>query len=227
MHVQQNITPRSSVATNVRPVSMNRTIRLHMSIAPGEHCSHTAIGRSQPIGCSVLASLEGERALGTSWDMHASRKIMLKHFDARAAEYHAEIFSGNQSIAPGEHCSHTAIGRSQPIGCSVLASLEGERGGRDTGFLATLGTSWDMHASRKIMLKHFDARAAEYHAEIFSGLSFREMESMKYLTHGFKQSGTRNCTRVVTIIPRILGGSSVAWPLLGLVGICTPRVRLC
>jgi hypothetical protein len=28
--------------------------------------------------------------------MHASRKIMLKHFDARAAEYHAEIFSGNQ-----------------------------------------------------------------------------------------------------------------------------------
>jgi hypothetical protein len=28
--------------------------------------------------------------------MHASRKIMLKHFDARAAEYHAEIFSGNR-----------------------------------------------------------------------------------------------------------------------------------
>jgi hypothetical protein len=25
--------------------------------------------------------------------MHASRKILLKHFDARAAEYHAEIFS--------------------------------------------------------------------------------------------------------------------------------------
>ncbi|OQE30129.1 hypothetical protein PENFLA_c003G01276 [Penicillium flavigenum] len=37
------------------------------------------------------------------------------------------------------------------------------------GRLATLGTSWDMHTSRKIMLKHFDARAAEYHAEIFSG----------------------------------------------------------
>ncbi|KGO77244.1 Cytochrome P450 [Penicillium italicum] len=37
------------------------------------------------------------------------------------------------------------------------------------GRLATLGTSWDMHASRRIMLKHFDARAAEYHAEIFSG----------------------------------------------------------
>ncbi|KAJ5500146.1 Cytochrome P450, partial [Penicillium expansum] len=37
------------------------------------------------------------------------------------------------------------------------------------GRLATLGTSWDMHASRKIMLKHFDARAAEYHAEIFRG----------------------------------------------------------
>ncbi|OQE07414.1 hypothetical protein PENVUL_c013G00897 [Penicillium vulpinum] len=34
--------------------------------------------------------------------------------------------------------------------------------------LATFRTSWDMHASRKIMLKHFDARAAEYHAEIFS-----------------------------------------------------------
>jgi hypothetical protein len=27
--------------------------------------------------------------------MHASRKILLKHFDARAAEYHAEIFSGD------------------------------------------------------------------------------------------------------------------------------------
>jgi hypothetical protein len=25
--------------------------------------------------------------------MHASRKILLKHFDARAAEYHTEIFS--------------------------------------------------------------------------------------------------------------------------------------
>ncbi|KGO40364.1 Cytochrome P450, E-class, group I [Penicillium expansum] len=37
------------------------------------------------------------------------------------------------------------------------------------GRLATLGTSWDMHTSRKIMLKHFDARAAEYHAEIFRG----------------------------------------------------------
>ncbi|KAJ5735491.1 Cytochrome P450, partial [Penicillium malachiteum] len=28
--------------------------------------------------------------------------------------------------------------------------------------LATIGTSWNMHASRKILLKHFDARAAEY-----------------------------------------------------------------
>ncbi|KAJ5944499.1 Cytochrome P450 [Penicillium verrucosum] len=37
------------------------------------------------------------------------------------------------------------------------------------GRLATLGTGWDMHASRKIMLRHFDARAAEYHAEIFTG----------------------------------------------------------
>ncbi|KAJ6021873.1 hypothetical protein N7540_007377, partial [Penicillium herquei] len=30
--------------------------------------------------------------------------------------------------------------------------------------LATVGTSWNMHASRKIILKHFDARAAEYSA---------------------------------------------------------------
>ncbi|KAJ5130342.1 Cytochrome P450 [Penicillium bovifimosum] len=37
-----------------------------------------------------------------------------------------------------------------------------------TGRLATLGTGWDMHASRKILLKHFNARAEEYHAEIFS-----------------------------------------------------------
>ncbi|CAG7985038.1 unnamed protein product [Penicillium nalgiovense] len=37
------------------------------------------------------------------------------------------------------------------------------------GRLATLGTTWDMHASRKIMLKHFGARAAEYHAEILTG----------------------------------------------------------
>jgi hypothetical protein len=28
--------------------------------------------------------------------MHASRKILLKHFDARAEEYHAEIFSKNE-----------------------------------------------------------------------------------------------------------------------------------
>ncbi|KAJ5834656.1 Cytochrome P450 E-class group I [Penicillium robsamsonii] len=33
---------------------------------------------------------------GTSWDMHASRKIVLKHFYARTAEYHAEIFNGNK-----------------------------------------------------------------------------------------------------------------------------------
>ncbi|KAJ5184992.1 Cytochrome P450 [Penicillium cf. griseofulvum] len=36
------------------------------------------------------------------------------------------------------------------------------------GRLAIIGTSWDMHASRKILLKHFNARAAEYHAEIFN-----------------------------------------------------------
>ncbi|KAJ5582567.1 Cytochrome P450, partial [Penicillium sp. DV-2018c] len=40
--------------------------------------------------------------------------------------------------------------------------------GGSIGRLATLGTNWDMHASRKTLLKHFDARAAEYHAEIFS-----------------------------------------------------------
>jgi hypothetical protein len=32
--------------------------------------------------------------------------------------------------------------------------------------LATIGTRWDMHASRKILLKHFDARAAEYRDEM-------------------------------------------------------------
>ncbi|KAJ5174872.1 Cytochrome P450 [Penicillium canariense] len=32
--------------------------------------------------------------------------------------------------------------------------------------LATLCTRWDMHASRKILLKHFDARAAEYRHEM-------------------------------------------------------------
>ncbi|KAJ5095707.1 Cytochrome P450 [Penicillium alfredii] len=34
--------------------------------------------------------------------------------------------------------------------------------------LATLGTRWDMHASRKILLKHFNARAAEYRDEMAS-----------------------------------------------------------
>ncbi|KAJ5389974.1 Cytochrome P450 [Penicillium cataractarum] len=37
------------------------------------------------------------------------------------------------------------------------------------GRLATLGTRWDMHASRKTLLKHFDARAAEYQNEMASG----------------------------------------------------------
>lgn len=35
--------------------------------------------------------------------------------------------------------------------------------------LATLGTRWNMHASRKILLKHFDARAAEYRDEMAGG----------------------------------------------------------
>ena len=35
--------------------------------------------------------------------------------------------------------------------------------------LATWGTCWDMHASRKILLKHFDERAAEYKQDMVSG----------------------------------------------------------
>ena len=35
--------------------------------------------------------------------------------------------------------------------------------------LATLGTHWDMNASREILLKHFDARAAEYDDEMLGG----------------------------------------------------------
>jgi hypothetical protein len=38
-------------------------------------------------------------SLGTKWDMLASRKILLKHFNARAGEYHAEIFSGDEGIS--------------------------------------------------------------------------------------------------------------------------------
>lgn len=34
-------------------------------------------------------------SLGTRWNMHASRKILLKHFDARAAEYRNEMDGGN------------------------------------------------------------------------------------------------------------------------------------
>lgn len=35
--------------------------------------------------------------------------------------------------------------------------------------LATLGNRWDMHASRKILLRHFDVRAAEYRTEMDAG----------------------------------------------------------
>ncbi|KAK5995071.1 Cytochrome P450 monooxygenase paxQ [Cladobotryum mycophilum] len=35
--------------------------------------------------------------------------------------------------------------------------------------LATLGTRWDMHASRRILLRHFDVRAVEYRDEMVSG----------------------------------------------------------
>ncbi|KAJ5289891.1 uncharacterized protein N7443_010144, partial [Penicillium atrosanguineum] len=37
-------------------------------------------------------------SLGTRWNMHASRKILLKHFDARAAEYRNEMNSGDNMI---------------------------------------------------------------------------------------------------------------------------------
>lgn len=37
------------------------------------------------------------------------------------------------------------------------------------GRFATLGTRWDMYASRKILLKHFDARAAGYRNETDGG----------------------------------------------------------
>jgi hypothetical protein len=37
------------------------------------------------------------------------------------------------------------------------------------GRLATLGTRWHMHTSRKFLLKHFDARAAEYRNEMDGG----------------------------------------------------------
>lgn len=29
--------------------------------------------------------------MGTRWDMHASRKVLLKHFNARATEYRDDI----------------------------------------------------------------------------------------------------------------------------------------
>lgn len=32
--------------------------------------------------------------------------------------------------------------------------------------LATLGTRWDMHASRRVLLRHFAARSAEYREEM-------------------------------------------------------------
>ncbi|KAJ5340933.1 Cytochrome P450 [Penicillium brevicompactum] len=38
-------------------------------------------------------------SLGTKWNMLASRKVLMKHFDARAAEYLAEINIGNEAIS--------------------------------------------------------------------------------------------------------------------------------
>ncbi|KAJ5921356.1 Cytochrome P450 [Penicillium verhagenii] len=52
-------------------------------------------------------------------------------------------------------------------------ALVGERLARDEGYfggfisrLATMCTHWNMHSSRKILLRHFDARAAEYKADM-------------------------------------------------------------
>lgn len=42
--------------------------------------------------------------------------------------------------------------------------------------LATLGTRWDMHFSRKILIKHFAARAAEYDEEITNGIGMAEKQ---------------------------------------------------
>ncbi|KAJ5609728.1 hypothetical protein N7528_010295 [Penicillium herquei] len=54
--------------------------------------------------------------------------------------------------------------------------------------LATIGTSWNMHASRKILLKHFDARAAEYSTSI---------STASYVDH--KQSNFENSENPIEI----------------------------
>lgn len=46
--------------------------------------------------------------------MHASRKIMLKHFDARAAEYHAEISGGKGPSETNLDKSNTPVPLSSP-----------------------------------------------------------------------------------------------------------------
>lgn len=38
-------------------------------------------------------------SLVTRWNMLASRRILLKHFDARAEEYQAEISGGHEAIS--------------------------------------------------------------------------------------------------------------------------------
>lgn len=43
--------------------------------------------------------------------------------------------------------------------------------------LATLGTQWDMNGSREILLKHFDARAAEYDDEMLGGQGISEHQT--------------------------------------------------
>lgn len=45
--------------------------------------------------------------MGTPWDMPASRKILLKHFDARAAEYrdemvHAGAMNDKSNLEPAD-----------------------------------------------------------------------------------------------------------------------------
>lgn len=42
-----------------------------------------------------------------------------------------------------------------------------------------MGTRWDMHASRRILLKHFNARATEYRDEIVRSDDMKEEDKSK------------------------------------------------
>ncbi|KAJ5684364.1 Cytochrome P450 [Penicillium maclennaniae] len=48
-------------------------------------------------------------SLGTRWNMHTSRKILLKHFDARAAEYRNEINGGDNMNQANPEQTHKPI----------------------------------------------------------------------------------------------------------------------